>query len=97
MTTKWMPLIGTGLAVRIDWLSETQASKNHGQTLLQLATRGGLSCEEALALAEHRNWSARRGELDSLKALALMGSNVEVTGDERASPAKRPCGLPGST
>lgn len=33
-----------------------QARKNHGQSLQRLAERGGLSCGEALAVIEDREW-----------------------------------------
>ena len=75
MTTKWMPLMGTGLAVRMDMLNEAQARVNHGQSLERLAERGGLGADEALAIAERCEWR-RRGDIEALKALALMGSNV---------------------
>lgn len=74
MTTKWMPIIGTSLAVRMEALFDEQAMRNHGQTLERLAERGGLGADEALALAERRNWR-RQDDIDALKALALMGSN----------------------
>lgn len=66
----WMPLYGTGLAVRMDLLNEEQAMRNHGQALATLAQRGGLAPSEALAIAEHRQWQATRSEIDALKMLA---------------------------
>lgn len=92
MTTKWMPLMGTGLAVRMDMLDEAQAQRNHGQSLERLAERGGLGADEALAIAERRRWEKLR-EIEALKALALMGSNAKVTGSPALSAS--PCGLPG--
>lgn len=35
---------------------EGQAWKNHGQSLRQLAQRGGLSWAEALAIIEGKSW-----------------------------------------
>ena len=35
---------------------ESQAWKNHGQSLTQLAQRGGLSWAEALAIIEGKSW-----------------------------------------
>ena len=54
----WMPLLGTmkGLAMRMDLLNETQAQRNHGQSLDRLAERGGLGASEAMAIAEMRAW-----------------------------------------
>lgn len=74
MTREWMPLMGTGLAVRMSMLNEAQARLNHGQSLERLAERGGLGADEALAIAERRAWE-KRGDIEALKALALMGSN----------------------
>ena len=50
----YMPIIGTGLALRMDKLNERQAQINHSQTLERLADRGGLSPSEALAVMERR-------------------------------------------
>lgn len=70
MTTReWMPLLGTCLAVRMDFLHEDQAQKNHGQSLERLAQRGGLSPTEALAIAERREYKSK-GLIEALKALA---------------------------
>ena len=74
---KWMPLMRTGLAVRMDLLNEQWAQKNHGQSLERLAERGGLSVEEALAIAERRQWSAQRQEFESFRALALLVPTAE--------------------
>lgn len=35
---------------------ETQAQRNHGQSLPRLAQRGGLSPDEMLAVLEDRDW-----------------------------------------
>ena len=37
-------------------IHEGQAWKNHGQSLTQLAQRGGLSWAEALAIIEGKKW-----------------------------------------
>lgn len=75
MTMEWMPLIGTGLAVRFEILDEEQAMRNHGQTLYRLSERGGLAPDEALAIAKRRKYE-REPVIQALQALALMGSNV---------------------
>lgn len=75
MTTKWMPLIGTGLAVRFELLDEEQAMRNHGQTLYRLSERGGIAPDEALAIAKRRKYE-REPVIAALQALALMGSNA---------------------
>lgn len=80
MTPNWVPIIGTSLAIRGNALDNHQALKNHGQSLWRLAERGGVSPAEALAIAEHRAFSAMP-DAEALAALALMMPNVEVTGD----------------
>ena len=52
----WMPVLGHPLAIRAALLCERQAMANHGQTLAKLAERGGLSLEEAAAVALRRKW-----------------------------------------
>lgn len=76
---KWMPLIGTPLAVRWDMLDEAQALMNHGQTLETLMQRGGLSPVEALAIARLRRFE-RLPEINALKMLAGMPSNTSLSG-----------------
>lgn len=71
MSTSWMPLLTTGLAIRMDLLHENQAMTNYGQTLQRLAERGGISPSEALAIAEKRVWQYR-GVIESLKALRAL-------------------------
>lgn len=78
MTSKWMPLMGTGLAVRMDLLSARQAEINHGQSLDGLADRGGLGCCEALALAEQREWRRSRNDIEPLTALVSIGQQAEI-------------------
>jgi hypothetical protein len=57
-TPKWFPIMGRRA---IPWAliepCERQAKVNHGQTLRQLAARGGLDSSEAVAvLEEQRRW-----------------------------------------
>lgn len=68
-----MPLLRTGLYVDFRVLNEKQAMSNHGQTLEQLAARGGLGPAEALAIAEGRAWHAVQfnNALLALSALAM--------------------------
>lgn len=73
---KWMPLMGTGLAIRMDLLDERQAQCNHGQTLDRLAERGGLSPCEALAIAERREWKRGPSAEALIKSLAALTPNV---------------------
>ena len=53
---------------------------NHGQTLEQLAHRGGLSLDEAAAIAERRRWSKlTAGEaMDALKRAAERQSRQQA-------------------
>lgn len=67
----WVPLMGTGLAIRSDYLSEQQAQTNHSQTLAKLADRGGLSSCEAAALKEQRAWR----EMDEAEALVSLAAH----------------------
>lgn len=57
---KWMPLLGTALAIRMDVLDAEAADKNHGQTLERLAERGGLSITEVAAVIQRRYWRQMR-------------------------------------
>lgn len=75
MTTKWMPLMGTGLAVRFEILDEEQAMRNHGQTLDRLAARGGLSPDEALSIARRKNYE-RKAAAGALLDMAFMRPNA---------------------
>lgn len=88
----WMPLMGTGLAIRMVILNEQQAQRNHGQSLKRLAERGGLSPDEALAIVERRDWKRGTGSAAAVKCLAaLVTPNAKVSGAGTAS-----AGLPGS-
>jgi len=71
----WMPLAGTGLAIRMDLLNEDHAQRNHGQSLSRLAERGGLDLQEALAIIELRQWKRQETE-ETLRALIKVGSNA---------------------
>lgn len=78
MTTHaYMPILGTPFAVRMDTLNEAQAQRNHGQSLARLAERGGLSLQEAHAVAERRAWRNEPAE-EAAEALHKLGP-VPVT------------------
>ena len=68
-----MPLLGNLGLLPIPWSMigphEEQAMKNHDQTLLQLARRGGLSVSEAVAVLEDRPWCA----MIEIQAIARLG------------------------
>lgn len=68
---EYMPLMKTGLAIRMNLLNEEQAQKNHYQSLDRLAERGGLSACEALAICERRKWSAVDVET-AVKLLSML-------------------------
>lgn len=74
----WMPVLGLPLAIRAEILDRQQAEKNHAQTLERIAERGGLSLDEAAALAERRRWRAMTIDeaLRSLKKAAMQRPNV---------------------
>ena len=56
---------------------EEQAMKNHDQTLLQLARRGGLSVSEAVAVLEDRPWCAMI-EIQAIQRLTeLISKKIE--------------------
>ena len=74
----WMPLMKTGLAIRMDILNEQQANRNHGQTLARLAERGGLSPDEALAIVERRDWRRGPGAVDAVVCLAALQQNEHL-------------------
>lgn len=76
---EWMPVLGHPLAIPARLLSAPQAMDNHGQTLERLAERGGLSLDEAAALAEGRRWRAMTAD-ESLAALRAAGQRRGVRG-----------------
>jgi hypothetical protein len=54
---RYMPIMGTPLAMPFDLLDERQAQINHGgQSLARLAERGGLDPGEALAIVKRERW-----------------------------------------
>jgi hypothetical protein len=64
---------------------EAQAKANHSQTLQQLASRGGLSASEALAVLTNRDWfdmpAEDRDELQAVHKVRQMVSEWEVLHD----------------
>lgn len=68
----WMPVLGHPLAIPAALLDARQAMENHGQTLERLAERGGLSLDEAAAVAERRRWRKMTAD-ESLAALKNAG------------------------
>lgn len=81
---QWMPLMRTGLAVRMELLNDQQAKCNHSQGLDMLAGRGGLSPCEALAIADRRAWH-RMDQGEAIKALEAIGS-ARLANDDPSSP-----------
>lgn len=75
----WMPVLGHPLAIPVRLLSAPQAMENHGQTLERLAERGGLSLDEAAALAEGRRWRHMTTD-EALAALKKAGERHRVRG-----------------
>lgn len=51
---------------------ERQADRNHGQTLKQLASRGGLSACEAVAVLEDRDWTRMTDEAAVARLLEFV-------------------------
>lgn len=72
------PILGTNPQQYIPWgllmMHEGQAWKNHGQSLTQLAKRGGLSWAEALAIIEGKSW--RDAEHDENTAEVIVRKMV---------------------
>ena len=75
MAEHMFPLLGSrSIPWRLLAPHHDQAQKNHGQTLEQLAARGGLSPAEALAVIESRRW--RPGDREAMAKLdALVAAN----------------------
>jgi hypothetical protein len=67
------------MAIPARLLSAPQAMDNHGQTLERLAERGGLSLDEAAALAEGRRWRSMTAD-EALAALKKAGQQRGVRG-----------------
>lgn len=57
-----MPIMGATLLAEIPFAMliphEAQALRNHGQSLVRLAQRGGISTGEAISILEGRKWGA---------------------------------------
>lgn len=80
-----MPLLGDGtvatsrenskLLVRMKFLCPKQAELNHGQSLSMLASRGGVTPSEALALVERRPYRSMAAP-DALLALLACTQRV---------------------
>ena len=72
----YMRLHSTGLYIKMEHLSETQAKRNHYQSLERLNERGGITPAEALALIEKRSYRTI-GEFEATKK--LLGLVSEIT------------------
>ncbi|WP_237133761.1 hypothetical protein [Pseudohongiella sp. O18] len=72
----WMPILGTCLGIPTKLLNEQQAKANHNQSLTMLRERGGISLDEALAIAEKRKWRSIDGQ-KSLSTLTNMLAAVQ--------------------
>lgn len=72
------PILGTKpqqyIPLGLLLIHEGQAWKNHGQSLNQLASRGGLSWAEALAIIEGKGW--RDAEHDENAAEIIVKKKV---------------------
>ena len=71
----YMRLHRTGLYIKMEHLSETQAKRNHYQSLERLNARGGISPAEALALIERRSYRTT-GEFEATKKLLELVSEI---------------------
>ena len=71
----YMRLHSTGLYIKMEHLSETQAKRNHYQSLERLNARGGISPAEALALIERRSYRTT-GEFEATKKLLELVSEI---------------------
>jgi len=62
MTRSIMPIMSSALISEIPFAMnaphESQAQRNHRQSLDRLAERGGLSPDEAIAIIEGRKWGS---------------------------------------
>ncbi len=61
---------------------ENQARRNHGQTLEQLADRGGLSAKEMLAVVTGRHW-LQMYAIDSPQANRQLLQHLEAWKEKR--------------
>jgi hypothetical protein len=75
-----MPIIGSHAIPSIRWSAiaghERQAMNNHQQTLEQLASRGGLSVDEAVAIIEDRPWRSMRQQEAEDRLFELIDPDV---------------------
>ncbi len=53
---------------------ERQAERNHGQSLLRLAERGGLGPDEAVAILEDRRWH-KMNEISAINRLSELANH----------------------
>lgn len=64
---------------------EEQAKRNHGQTLEELAARGGLSPREAVAVLTDRRWAEVARMPEDVAILELLRLVLGPTGSREAS------------
>lgn len=73
---------GRAVPTHIEWtaLSEQWAGRNHGQSLDELARRGGLDPTEAAAIIECRRWRPMLIEdaLDVIEPYALLAESGDA-------------------
>ena len=75
-------VLPAGLPLAMFAAHAEQAKINHGQTLEVLASRGGLSPAEALAILDDEDWKAR--PRDAATATALLAALIDLW--ERLNP-----------
>ena len=63
---------------------EGQAWENHGQSLTQLAQRGGLSWAEALAIIEGKNWRDAEHNENSAEVIVRKMAAEYMKGDGKS-------------
>ena len=81
-------LLPAGLPLAMFAGHDEQAKINHGQTLEVLASRGGLSPAEALAILDDEDWTARpRDAATSCAQLAALIDIWNRTHPEADEPA----------
>lgn len=80
------PIMGKETATKlgtIPWelieLHSKQAQRNHSQTVLRLAERGGLSPCEAVAVLEDREWHAMDWNESVAKLQRLTHNRLKIT------------------
>lgn len=78
---KWFPIMnGPDIQWEMIEPHQRQALINHGQSLEHLASRGGLSCCEAVAVLEDRKWSRLSDEVARDKLLVKI-NNYQIRSD----------------